>query len=413
MYVSEFNNKLNDFVNTWSGVRNGFFPAYTGQCVQLINQYNQDVIGAGFIPTPATMGARDWFEVFASPAPDFYDRIANDPNNASQIPQHGDIVVYGRTWGSGYGHITIVLAADEVGFTGFEQNAPIGSSAHEQRHDNYTGVDGWLRPKVDADPVVPPSPPVTTTTTGFEDIDSKQLITNKPATVWDLTATTWPAFSAVDHYDQGHPFTAVQIYHHPLGGNYYVMNTGEMRGLSTVDADDAPAIPAAPPETAPILEPTPPSDGTQIVDVKVLTNWKETYLPFKADYTATEDYQVQDIAGVQIPIQLHQGNLVHGAGEFKKDMITYVRHQKAVDNDWWYGIPLSKLNMTLPGSDFNHLPGYDPIPLDDSDIMKVLTLTDEMRNIAINGKRSFRQYIISVVATITGFFVRKKINKEG
>lgn len=62
MTALELNSRVDNFVANWTGVKNGYFIVYTGQCVQIVNQYNQDVVNAPFMPTPVTMGARDVFE---------------------------------------------------------------------------------------------------------------------------------------------------------------------------------------------------------------------------------------------------------------------------------------------------------------------------------------------------------------
>lgn len=73
---------------------------YGAQCVDLFNFYNKGFVGGGF--TSGVTGAKD---------------IWGNPNmnrnyaalGANQRAQMGDVVVYGPSWGGGYGHVGIVV----------------------------------------------------------------------------------------------------------------------------------------------------------------------------------------------------------------------------------------------------------------------------------------------------------------
>jgi len=113
-----------------------------GECVDLANQYGQEVFGFPH----EWKNAIDWYGT----DPAHYSWTRNEPGNASQYPQPGDVVVWGpdAKIGTGpLGHIDIFLSGDGFQFHGFDQNWPIGAPAHVQWH-NYEGVIGWGRPIV-------------------------------------------------------------------------------------------------------------------------------------------------------------------------------------------------------------------------------------------------------------------------
>lgn len=73
-----------------------------------------------------------------------YQVVHNLPTN---FPVAGDIVVWGSSWGSGYGHTGICVSGAVMSFVAFEQNDPAGSYPHEKTY-SYAGVIGWLHPRV-------------------------------------------------------------------------------------------------------------------------------------------------------------------------------------------------------------------------------------------------------------------------
>lgn len=103
------------------------------QCTDLCNGYLRDVLG---LPIIEWTNAID----FPKKAGDKYEWIQNTPTG---VPQKGDLMVFkiGK-----YGHISIFIEGDVNSFDSFDQNYPIGSSCHIQKH-TYKNVVGWLRPK--------------------------------------------------------------------------------------------------------------------------------------------------------------------------------------------------------------------------------------------------------------------------
>lgn len=131
--------------------------AYGAQCWDWAAYYANKVPGCPSLPTGPVGGARECFEYFRNPLPQYFDRIPNDPNDANQLPVAGDIICWGDPYGIidgvHYGHIAVVRDADTNGFTSFDQNWG-GMYVRAIRHD-WTGVLGWLRPKTDDTPAAP------------------------------------------------------------------------------------------------------------------------------------------------------------------------------------------------------------------------------------------------------------------
>jgi LysM repeat protein len=139
---------IKEFVNTWNGHGIDVDGAYGDQCWDLAAKYVKEIIGCPSLPTrPGGNGyAKDCFEHFLSPLPQYFKRIYNDPSKPNQVPLPGDVIVWGE---NGYGgHIAIVLEAKpgEPTVKVFQQNSPIGQPA-TIGHLSYSGCLGWLAPR--------------------------------------------------------------------------------------------------------------------------------------------------------------------------------------------------------------------------------------------------------------------------
>lgn len=64
-------------------------------------------------------------------------------NTATNFPVAGDIVVWGTSWGGGFGHTGVIISANAMSFLAFEQNDPMGATPR-LKHYTYEGVRGWL-----------------------------------------------------------------------------------------------------------------------------------------------------------------------------------------------------------------------------------------------------------------------------
>jgi len=127
-----------EFVDKYTGKGIDYDGKYGNQCMDLYRQYVKEVLN--FPQSPPVTGAKDVWDTYLK---DKYDRIDNTPTG---VPQKGDVIVWGTVMGE-YGHIAIFDNGNTSTFTSFDQNFPIGSLCHLQKHD-YKGVLGWLRPKL-------------------------------------------------------------------------------------------------------------------------------------------------------------------------------------------------------------------------------------------------------------------------
>jgi len=130
---------IQEFLDKYNGKFVDFDGYYGAQCVDLIQQYNKEVFGGGFI---TGQGAADIWETYPT---DIYDRYLN---TIDFIPKLGDIVIWKKTTSLPYGHIAIIKTASQLKFTSLDQNWPTGSNCHYVDH-NYENpmVLGFLRPK--------------------------------------------------------------------------------------------------------------------------------------------------------------------------------------------------------------------------------------------------------------------------
>jgi len=117
------------------------------ECVALANQYNEGVLGGGFVQVGS---AKDWWFNTNVAAVHGFDRI-------DSAPQVGDIfIASGDIYNNQFGHIGVVVRAwDGSTFGTMEQNV---YGEFVSRHDRtMANVDGFLRP-INQSPLTPPSP---------------------------------------------------------------------------------------------------------------------------------------------------------------------------------------------------------------------------------------------------------------
>ncbi len=125
-----------EFLNQYLGQGVDFDGYYGDQCVDEVQFYNRDVIGAPSL----TGNAADIWNTYPQ---DFYDRIDNAPDN---FPQFGDIVIWSGNLNGGPGHIAIAIAGNVNTFLSLDQNWVKGDPCKGVNHD-YGNVLGFLRPK--------------------------------------------------------------------------------------------------------------------------------------------------------------------------------------------------------------------------------------------------------------------------
>lgn len=125
------------FITRWRGQPCNFPGGAGGQCVDLANEYLQDV----WKHAPQHRNAVDWAGI-ALPGMRW---LANSPTNT---PPAGSLVVWGpyaKEEIGGFGHIAIAVYAEVMELLTFDQNWPEGSPCSLVTHD-YGGVLGWHRP---------------------------------------------------------------------------------------------------------------------------------------------------------------------------------------------------------------------------------------------------------------------------
>lgn len=158
---------------------------------------------------------------------------------------------------------------------------------------------------------------------------------------------------------------------------------------------------AKPEPVVPIERPQPSEDK---VEVKVVPTDPNAYQATAHDvsevYIAQESVVVTDMQGLHMARQLVKGQRVNGAQVFEKDGVQYVRTAKSVENDVWYGVPLSSLSR---GQDPNTYVG--PLPDDvEDDTPFDLNMAREAREYlhVLSG----REKLVAILARVQGFFAR-------
>lgn len=135
---------LQAFVDKYTGEIVAFTNVPAGSCMAVPHQYIYEVLG---LTNPAIISGQFAYEVYSNfanlPAAQNFTLI---PNTLTNVPNPGDIVVFGQTTDTPDGHVTVFFSGDVKSFLGFEQDYPYGTPAHLQSHV-YTGdetVLGWL-----------------------------------------------------------------------------------------------------------------------------------------------------------------------------------------------------------------------------------------------------------------------------
>lgn len=134
---------FDEFIKKYTNKGIDYDGYYGFQCVDLFRQYAKEVLN--FNQLPPVPYAKDFWGIVT---PD-YEKIANTPTG---VPKKGDVIIWNSKVGIA-GHIAVFISGNVNTFNSFDQNWPAGTLCHVQNH-NYTGVQGWLRPKnIDTDPL--------------------------------------------------------------------------------------------------------------------------------------------------------------------------------------------------------------------------------------------------------------------
>lgn len=128
------------WINSNNGKYHDYDGAYGAQCVDLYNFYMTGFAGANPMQSRVS-GAKDIWNN--------YDNRALTRVQAGQRPQQGDVVVWGGSWGGGYGHVGIVAGVNPDGtLKVLNANATSAGSKGNTVISNYGtgGILGYLRP---------------------------------------------------------------------------------------------------------------------------------------------------------------------------------------------------------------------------------------------------------------------------
>ncbi len=132
--------ELLDFYEKYKGKKVDYDGHYGAQCVDLFRQYCRDVLN---IPhTGAVVGAADLYTKYEQLPKEkkYFEKIKYE----SQTPRSGDVVVFKGSNANKYGHVAIVLEADSLQLTVFEQDGFRQNGAKKATW-SYQRVLGFLR----------------------------------------------------------------------------------------------------------------------------------------------------------------------------------------------------------------------------------------------------------------------------
>jgi hypothetical protein len=258
-----------EFVQEWDGKQ---VTKFGGQCVALVAEFeaenNRPIIwgdAATWANNPSMLSAYDW--------------IANNPNDSNQLPNQGDIVIWGGNlpYTNGAGHIAFYdhnLTGHQ--FMSFGQNSG-GPSAHFQSH-SWDYVVGWYHFRQ-----TPPALVIINPITSYESISPViAMVTNKQPTVWwglNNTTTDFNSFYPAAKLDFGTQFEVAGYAHHINGQTYAMSPTdfnraiqGDFSTNNGVNVNDLSTIPVvAPvytPPQAPVTVPLATKPYSVIVTIK-------------------------------------------------------------------------------------------------------------------------------------------------
>ena len=202
---------LQTFLIDVNGKRVNTDGADAGQCTAVPHLWEQDN------SWPVVLGnAKD---TLGNASSSFYAKVANTPTN---FPPPGAVIVWGSTWGEGYGHTAVVVAANANLFTCIEQNDGDNGLAHEGTH-NYGGIIGWFFPlsaQVNSGPVTEGGPQV---------VEIKEIVNvrTEPSTAGAVVAQLHVGTCQVQKIIQGETATvgthSSDMWGLTEGGHYFSM----------------------------------------------------------------------------------------------------------------------------------------------------------------------------------------------
>lgn len=132
---------LQQFINNWNNkFQERRDPTNKNQCFDLAIGYCIDVLN---LPEDTFSGLLHAYQIFENPTKGTSQNFDFIKNTAYAVPKPGDIIVWGKTYGSS-GHVAVVVTADVNTFTAFSQNDPVGKPCILKEY-KYMSIIGWLR----------------------------------------------------------------------------------------------------------------------------------------------------------------------------------------------------------------------------------------------------------------------------
>ena len=132
---------IDDFFNKVKGKKIDYDGVYKNQCVDLIKQYEFDVM---CIIPEAVGDAKDYYLNFENKK-FLKNHFIKIPNTPDYVPLKGDVVVFG---GGKYGHICIATGEGNTSyFYSYDQNVGGNLEPVQRCWHNYKNCLGALRPK--------------------------------------------------------------------------------------------------------------------------------------------------------------------------------------------------------------------------------------------------------------------------
>lgn len=153
---------------TWKGAVLGVGLDIDGsfgkQCVDVALSWGQALFpGIAWSSVyPPVGSAKDMYDHYNAT---YWDRVANDHNNPSQVPPQGAVAIFAGAPEAGYtstyanpdGHVGVVDHTD-ANYIYLIQQQPGGATSLQARPWRYTRLIGWLIPKSTAAPTPTPPP---------------------------------------------------------------------------------------------------------------------------------------------------------------------------------------------------------------------------------------------------------------
>lgn len=136
---------LESFIKKWNGKKADWDGAYGGQCVDLFRFFNHEVLE---IDQPkGVVGAADFWTNYPTD-PILKTNFTKIDNTPDFTPLAGDVVIWDKNAGGGYGHIAIATGENSglKYFKSFDQNWSRVSYCEVINH-TYKNVLGVIRPK--------------------------------------------------------------------------------------------------------------------------------------------------------------------------------------------------------------------------------------------------------------------------